>query len=231
MMRVFGPVGLVSVVGVALAVAGLAPGRRPIPGGTTLRGWEQGQGQRRLVLAAEGNEARYRVREQLAGVDFPNDAVGMTRAITGGIVLDERGGVVPAESRIVVDITALRSDKERRDRFIQRRTLQTDSFPTVVLVPTALNGLRHPLPSSGPLAFELVGDLTVHGVTRPTTWQVNAVAQNGGWSGTATTTFAFPDFGLTKPRVAVVLTVADSIRLEYDFHLVPDSAGGVGGRR
>jgi polyisoprenoid-binding protein YceI len=228
-MKVLGSVGLAGLVGLALVVGGAAPGGGPAAVGVAPRGG--GLGERlRLVLAPEGNEARYRVREQLAGVDFPNDAVGVTRDIKGGIVLDEQGKVVPAESKFVIDLTTLTSDKERRDRFVQRRTLQTDSFPTAVLVPTALNGLRYPLPSSGPLAFELIGDLTVHGVTRPTTWQVSAVAENGGFSGTASTTFGFPDFGMTKPRVAVVLTVADSIRLEYDFRLVPDSATHAGGR-
>jgi polyisoprenoid-binding protein YceI len=228
-MKVLGSVGLAGLVGLALVVGGAAPGGGPAAVGVARGGG--GLGERlRLVLAPEGNEARYRVREQLAGVDFPNDAVGVTRDIKGGIVLDEQGKVVPAESKFVIDLTTLTSDKERRDRFVQRRTLQTDSFPTAVLVPTALNGLRYPLPSSGPLAFELIGDLTVHGVTRPTTWQVSAVAENGGFSGTASTTFGFPDFGMTKPRVAVVLTVADSIRLEYDFRLVPDSATHAGGR-
>ena len=230
MMRVLGSVGLLGLVGLVLVAGGAAPGGRPAAVGTAPRGWSQGEGRLRLVVAPDGNEARYRVREQLAGVDFPNDAVGVTQDIRGGIALGEEGNVVPAESKFVIDLTTLKSDKERRDRFIQRRTLQTDSFPTAVLVPTALKGLPHPLPSSGPLAFELIGDLTVHGVTRPTTWQVSAVATNGGFSGTASTTFAFPDFGMTKPRVAVVLTVADSIRLEYDFRLVPDSAGGGAGR-
>lgn len=229
-MKVLGSGGVLGLVGLAVVVGGAAPGSRPAAVGTAPRDWEQGERGLRLVLAADGNAARYRVREQLAGVDFPNDAVGVTKDITGGIALDRQGNVVPAESKFVVDITTLTSDKERRDRFIQRRTLQTDSFPTTVLVPTALKGLPHPLPASGPLAFELIGDLTVHGVTRSTTWQVNAVAEHGGFSGTASTTFAFPDFGMTKPRVAVVLTVADSIRLEYDFHLVPDSTAGGGGR-
>jgi polyisoprenoid-binding protein YceI len=229
MMRTLGSAGLLGLVGLVLVAGGAASGGRPAAVRAAPRGWEQGAGGLRLVLAPEGNEARYRVREQLAGVDFPNDAVGVTKAITGGIVLDAQGNVVPAESKFAVDITTLTSDKERRDRFIQRRTLQTDSFPTVVLVPISVQGLPHPLPSSGPLAFELTGDLTVHGVTRSTTWQVNAVAERGGFSGTASTTFGFSDFGMTKPRVAVVLTVADSIRLEYDFKLVPDTAGG-GGR-
>ena len=32
----------------------------------------------------EGSKARYKVREQLAGINFPSDAVGTTEAVTGG---------------------------------------------------------------------------------------------------------------------------------------------------
>jgi hypothetical protein len=60
----------------------------------------------------------------------------------------------------------------------------------------------------------------VHGVTKPITWDVTATAANGGYTGTASTAFTFEDFGLTKPRVASVLSVVDTIRLEYDFKLV-----------
>jgi hypothetical protein len=31
--------------------------------------------------------------------------------------------------------------------------------------------------------------------------------------------FTFSDFEMTKPSVSVILTLADSIRLEYDFTL------------
>ena len=83
-----------------------------------------------------------------------------------------------------------------------------------------------PLPASGSFTFTLTGDLTVHGVTRPTTWRVTAEARGGGFSGTASTRVTFADFGMTPPRVMVVLSVADTIGLEYDFRLVPDTAGG-----
>ena len=83
----------------------------------------------RLSLAAQGNEARFMVREQLAGAELPNDAVGMTSAITGGITLDSRGMVDSSASRISVDLTTLTSDRSRRDNFIKRPTLVTDSFP------------------------------------------------------------------------------------------------------
>ena len=37
----------------------------------------------RYTVATDGNEARYRVREQLLHHDMPNDAVGKTTAISG----------------------------------------------------------------------------------------------------------------------------------------------------
>jgi polyisoprenoid-binding protein YceI len=174
----------------------------------------------RLQVAASGNEARYRVREQLAGFDLPNDAVGRSSAVTGGLVLDSAGRVVPADSRITVDISGITSDRDRRDGYIRRRILQTDSFPDVILRPTAVSGLPWPLPSSGSRAFALTGDLTVKGVTRPTTWQVTAAFQGDTVTGLAATAFTFADFGLAQPRVPVVLSVGDTIRLEYDFRLV-----------
>ena len=81
----------------------------------------------RLVVAPTGNEARFRVREQLAELTLPSDAVGVTHGITGAIVLDEVGRVVPAESKITVDLTSLKSDRDRRDNYIKRRTLETTS--------------------------------------------------------------------------------------------------------
>lgn len=172
-----------------------------------------------LTVATEGNEARYRVREQLAGFDFPNDAVGATRGISGSIVLDEQGRVVREASRLTIDVTTLKSDRERRDGYLQRRTLETAQYPSVTLVPTATRGMPWPLPASGTLEFELAGDLTVKAVTRPTTWRVRLTVLDGRYTGTATTTFTFADVQLDKPRVASVLSVNDEITLEYDFTL------------
>jgi polyisoprenoid-binding protein YceI len=179
-----------------------------------------------LVLAADGNEARYRVREQLANLDFPNDAVGVTSAITGQLVLDATGRVVTGASTFVIDVTTLKSDKERRDGYLQRRTLETAQYPTVTLVPTALRGLPWPLPSSGTFAFEMEADLTIKAVTRTVRWQVEAVAADGAFSGRMSTSFPFEAFELTQPRVSVVLSVENEIRLEYDFRLVPAKVSG-----
>ena len=180
----------------------------------------------RLVLAPEGNEARYRVRERIARLEFPSDAVGVTNDLTGALVLDEHGKVVAAESKFVVDLTTLKSGRNLRDRYLQRRTLETELYPTIELVPTELPGLPFPLPESGAFSFELVGDMTLHGVTKQIGWHVAAEAKDGGFYGTAKTSFTFDTFELTQPRMAMLLSVADTIRLEYDFRLIPDRSSG-----
>lgn len=177
----------------------------------------------RFVPAPAGNEARYRVREQFVGVNLPNDAVGATSAITGALVLDAAGAVVPDTSKFVIDIRGLKSDSENRDRVIQGRVLQTEQFPNVELAVTGLRGLPWPLPASGEVTFELVANLTIHGQTRPSTWQVTAAPKDGGLSGRATTSFAFGDFGMPVPTSFRILSVEDNVRLEYDFHLIPAS--------
>jgi polyisoprenoid-binding protein YceI len=175
----------------------------------------------RYVVAPAGNEARYFAREQLAGVSFPNDAIGVTKGVTGAVVIDDAGKLVPAESKIVVDVTQLKSDRDRRDGYVQRRTLETEKYPNVTLVPKEITGLTAPLPDSGRASFQLLGDLTVKGVTRPTTWQVNARFRGDTVSGTASTSFTFADFQMEKPSVSIVLAVQDTLHLQYDFRLVP----------
>lgn len=176
--------------------------------------------QESLVFVTEdsGNAARFRVREQLAGFDLPNDAVGTTPAVRGEIVLRANGSVSPA-SRFTVDIRQLKSDQEKRDRYVQTRILDSAKFPSVSFLITHVNGLKLPLADSGAVTFTMRGNLTVHGSTKPTNWNVTATLSPAEVTGTASTKFTFEDFGLLRPKVPVVLSVQDTIKLEYDFRL------------
>jgi len=173
-----------------------------------------------LTVAPSGNEARYRIREQLVQVDLPNDAIGKTTEISGGIGVGTDGKIIPAESKFVVGVGSLKSDRDRRDGYVRGRVLETDQYPTVEFTPTGFRGLPAKLPTSGSHKFDVIGNLTVHGVTRPTTWHVTAEPKNGQVAGSAFTLFTFADFSMQQPRVPIVLSVADTIRLEYDFTLV-----------
>jgi polyisoprenoid-binding protein YceI len=179
----------------------------------------QAAGPVRYTVAPERSEARYRIREQLAGVNFPNDAVGTTRAIEGGIAFDAQGRIVAGQSRFTVDLRTLTSDQPRRDGYVRRNTLETERYPTAVFVPTDVRGLSVPLPQSGTATFELTGDFTVRTVTRRTTWQATATFSGAEVDVRARTAFRFADLGLQIPRVASVLSVDDNIRLELDLVL------------
>jgi polyisoprenoid-binding protein YceI len=173
----------------------------------------------RLGIVPADTQAVFRVKEQLAGRSLPNDAVGTTNAVSGQIVIQPDGTIAPGESKIVVDVSTLQTDERRRDDFIKRNTLETGQFPQATFVPTKVEGLASPLPTSGDVAFQITGDMTVHGVTKQVTWDVKATIAGKDMKGRATQSFKFGDFGMTPPRAMVVLSVEDNIRLELDFHL------------
>lgn len=176
----------------------------------------------RFELTGAGNEARYRVREQLVSLSLPSDAVGVTSDISGVLVLNADGLTIASdESKFIVTLTGLQSDQSMRDRYVQSNILQTRTYPTVELVPKQIVGLDSPLTASGEVSFQLIGDLTVQGTTRSTTWEVKGTATDGReLTGTAATHFTFAEFGLNQPRVPRVLSIEDNIQLELDFHFV-----------
>ena len=163
-------------------------------------------------------KARYKVTEQLAGISFPSDAVGTTEAITGAIIINPDGTIAP-ESKISVDLKTLTSDQSLRDGYIQQRTLETEKFPALVIVPKRAVGLPAPLPAGqqAQAGFQLIVDMTLHGVTKETTWNVVATFGNTSVGGRATTTVQFADFNMTKPSLARLLSVDDKIQLEIEF--------------
>jgi polyisoprenoid-binding protein YceI len=173
----------------------------------------------RYRVVADRSEARYRVREQLAGISFPSDAVGSTSAIEGSLSLDAQGRMRPSDSRLTVDLRTLRSDRDRRDNYVRRNTLETERHPTAVFIPSELRGLPFPMPQTGTATFELIGDLTIRETTRRVTWDATATFNGQEVSVQAKTAFRFADFGLSIPRVASVLSVEDTIRLETDLLL------------
>jgi polyisoprenoid-binding protein YceI len=203
-----------------VSVAALGAATREPPGATsapTSAALVQDSGRVRLQLAPTGNEARYRVNEQLARVNLPSDAVGTTTAVKGQLMLGAGGRFVADSSQITIDLASLTTDSDRRDNFVRRRTLEVEQYPTAVLAPRELRGLAWPLPTSGEHRFQLVGDLTLHGATKPTIWNVTATFAGSRITGSAQTSLKFGDYNMTVPRVAMVLSVQDSIRLEYDF--------------
>lgn len=185
-----------------------------------------GTGGIRLTMVPEGSEARFRVREQLVGRPLPGDAVGSTRAVSGGMLLSPTGAIVPEQSKIEIDVRSLRSDESRRDNFIHRNVLESQQFPSATFIPKEARGAPFPLPTTGEASFQLLGDLTAHGVTRPVSWDVTAQFAEQEISGSASTTFMFRDYNMEPPRIGPVLSVEDGGKLEIDFRVSREAVTG-----
>ncbi|MDQ3701302.1 MAG: YceI family protein [Chloroflexota bacterium] len=171
----------------------------------------------RFQLVPNQSSATFRVREQLAGVELPNDAVGTTRGVSGQIALRSDGSLVGEDSKITVDLRQLQTDNSRRDGYIKSSTLATDRFPSAEFVPAQATGAPNPLPESGEYAFQLTGPMTIKGAKKDVTWDVSARREGSNLTATATTNFTFGDFNLVQPRVPLVLSITDDIRLEVNL--------------
>jgi polyisoprenoid-binding protein YceI len=172
----------------------------------------------RFVFEPGTNEMRYRARETFSNQPAPTEAVGATKQMAGAVVITNDGAIVPDQSKITVDLSTLTSDRRNRDNFIKQNTLQTAQYPNAELVLREATDLLRPLPTTGADSFQLLGDLTVHGVTRPVQWDVQADFSPEGVTGTATTLVKITDFGMQTPRTASIISVEDDIRLELDFN-------------
>jgi polyisoprenoid-binding protein YceI len=173
----------------------------------------------RVVVVPEKSQVNYRVREQLANLQFPSDAVGTTSAITGTLVGKADGTIVSEESKFVVNLGTLKSDAGQRDDFIKRGVLQTNQYPNATFIPKEAPGIPTTVPPSGEAAFKLIGDLTVRNVTKPVTWDTTCKGNGSEGTCTAKTSFQFGYFNLQIPQVARVLSIVDNITLELSIYL------------
>jgi polyisoprenoid-binding protein YceI len=159
------------------------------------------------------------VREQLLGFDFPSNAVGVTQEVEGSLVLGADGAIQADRSKLTIDLRSLVSDEDRRDNFIRRRVLETGFYSLAVFVPTEARGLPFPLPTQGESSFQLVGEMTIHGTTSELVWEVTMTFTEDQVVGEATAEFPFGKFDMSPPRVRLVLSVDDLIRLRISFRM------------
>ena len=190
---------------VATPTAPAAPTARTAPGSE----WTVGS----------ASKATVSVREQLVGRSAPNDAVLVATGGTGSFEVNADGSFTPA-SKITFDLTTLTSDSRDRDNFVKNDTINVRQFPKAELIPTKTTGLALPLPASGTFTFVLTGRMTIHGVTKDVTFDVQAKRDGASLSVTATAapSWKFGDFGMTAPVLPFrVVSVVDELRVVVDL--------------
>jgi polyisoprenoid-binding protein YceI len=168
-------------------------------------------------IVAEGSQAGYRVREQLASLSAESDAVGRTADITGSITVESDGTTTTlTEGTLTVDTTTIASDEDRRDNRLRTEGLQTDSFPTATFTVTQPVEVPAAAVTGSASDLTLVGDLTLHGVTKSVSIPAQAQLVDGTIQVQGSITFPLADFDIVAPNIGgFIISIADEGTLEF----------------
>lgn len=168
-----------------------------------------------FAITSEDSAVRHRAQEELASIGA-TEAVGETNAFIGQLLFDDAGMPV-ACSRFDADLRTLTSDKAKRDNYLYNNTLDSEQFPLATFILLDVKGLDAPLTDGEESTFTLIGNLTLHGVTREVAWEATAARDGDTISGDAWTTFEMPEFDIAPPVVGPVVSLDETVRLEVDI--------------
>jgi polyisoprenoid-binding protein YceI len=168
--------------------------------------------------AGTGSFVGFRIDEELSTVGATT-AVGRTPEVDGTVVLD---GTRLVEAVITADLTALRTDISQRDNRVQG-ALDTETHPTTTFELTEPVDLGELPPVGEPVSVTAVGELTLHGVTRPVTVPLDAVVLSGVSALLVTGSFEIElaEYDIVAPSAPIVVSVADTGTVELQLYLAP----------
>jgi polyisoprenoid-binding protein YceI len=165
------------------------------------------------VTAGNGSFAGYRVNEELANIGL-QEAAGRSEGVDGSLTVAD--GAVTAVV-VTVDTTRLVSDQQRRDGAIRDQALETRTFPIATFTLTEPIALPADAASGAPFTAAATGDLTLHGVTRRVTIDLEAQLVGDTIAVVGSTPILFADYAIAQPRAMAVLSVDDHGVMEFQL--------------
>ena len=156
----------------------------------------------------------YRVDETLAG-NRANTAVGRTPGVTGTLTMS---GTQITAVEITADLTALKSDDNRRDGQLQRQALETAQFPQATFKLTSPIQLSAAPADGQTITATATGELTLHGVTKTVQVPIEARLSGDVVTVVGSIPIQFADFSIEPPVSFAILSVEDHGTMEFQLH-------------
>ena len=169
-----------------------------------------------------GSFVGYRVREQLANLPAPSDAVGRTSGVTGtaSVATNTDGTASVTDITVKADLTQLASDSGRRDGYVQNNSLNTQQFPTATFVSTAPFTCPATVVSGAAGDTTVKGRFTIHGVTKDVSIPLKIQRSGTGVNIVGSYQFHWGDYGVQQPSVPVASVQSDPT-IEISLVLTP----------
>lgn len=162
-----------------------------------------------------GSSVGYRVAEVLFGVT--TEGVGRTDAVSGGITIVEQ---TMTEALFEVDVASITSDDGRRDNQFRGRIMDTATFPTASFVLTEPIALGVDAVDGSTAEVDIIGSLTLRGVTREVTASVTAQVASGRIGILGSIPVVFTDFDIVDPSIPGITVEPDGL-VEFVLVLSP----------
>ncbi len=171
-------------------------------------------------IDAAQSEAGYEVGETFFQDNRFATAIARTSGIAGDVLVDFAN---PANSQVgilVIDISQLKSDENRRDNFIRNNGLESSKYPQATFKPTKIEGLPASAKPGDQLTLKITGNLTVKETTKPVTFNVTLQTDGDQLTGAATTEILMSEFGVGPVKLAFLET-EDKMKLFINFVALP----------
>ena len=181
-------------------------------------GVASGAGQTVFSIVPEESEVRFIIDEEL--FNQPNAVTGRTSEVAGEIAVDFENPANSEVGPIRINMRSILTDNEFRNRALRNRILLSseDEFEFGEFVPTAIENMPEVVAMGQPIAFQIVGDLTVRGVTQPVTFNANVTpVSETRIEGLATANVLYADFDMEIPSAPGVANISDDVDLEIEF--------------
>lgn len=172
----------------------------------------------RFTIVPDKSEAIYHAHQKSfvpgigAGID------GKTSDISGTIFFDPKNPSRTEIAPITVNLKSLDSGIDLRDQRLHNEFLESNKFPTATFKTTRLDGLPSTSYKDGDeLDFKIVGNLTLHGVTRAVTFDATGKVTGGTLTATAKTNTLLTDFGMSVPDLLNFIKAENKVGIELSF--------------
>ncbi len=176
-------------------------------------------GLRAFRIDSQKSDASYEAHFLVEGQTVPGTVMGITGDVSGEFLLTSDNHPTITALKIVIDLRTLNSGSSDRDDHVRSDTLEVNKYPYATFTAMSAQVLAGSYTEGQNVTFKLKGNLTMHGVTRPTTFTMQGQLAGDTVSGSATTLIHLQDFNMKTPMTtaAVTITVSKDITLTVHF--------------
>lgn len=223
-MRTLVKVGAVVAVGLLLVVGAVAytffkpapEASAPIQAAPLDVNQRAAESLRRYEIQPGESEARFVIDEILRGE--PKTVVGTTNQVAGQLAVNPNDLDTAQVGTITINARTFATDSSNRDRMTQNRILETANHEYITFQPKSLVGLPASARVGQVMSVQVVGDLSIRGVTREVTFDATVTPESADRiEGDASTTIRYADWGIAIPQVPSVTGVSDQVQLQISF--------------